>query len=95
LEKRVVIEVDGGQHNEQLDYDAKREAWLKNEGFVVLRFWDHEVLRQIDDVKQAIWTALNEPPSLVLPRKGGEEEMRRGVQSSTSESDPSSRTHFK
>jgi very-short-patch-repair endonuclease len=76
LEKRVVIEVDGGQHAEQTDYDSKRDSWLRAEGFTVLRFWNNEVLRQIDDVKQAIWTALRQPPSLVLPRKGGEKAKR-------------------
>jgi very-short-patch-repair endonuclease len=50
LEKRVVVEVDGGQqHNEQRPYDNRRDAWLKAQGFLVLRFWDHEVLMQIDD----------------------------------------------
>jgi very-short-patch-repair endonuclease len=53
LEKRVVIEVDGGQHN-QSTYDAKRDDYLRSQGFVILRFWDHEVLKQIDDVKEAI-----------------------------------------
>lgn len=38
LEKRVVIEVDGGQHYEQRSYDHRRDAWLKKEGFRVLRF---------------------------------------------------------
>ena len=62
LEKRVIIEVDGGQHSEQKAYDDKRSAWLRSEGFMVLRFWDHEVLTQIDNVKQAIWKALARPP---------------------------------
>ena len=62
LEKRVIIEVDGGQHSEQKAYDDKRSAWLRSEDFTVLRFWDHEVLTQIDNVKQAIWKALARPP---------------------------------
>ena len=61
LEKRLVIELDGGQHAEQSDYDAKRDAWLRSEGFVILRFWGHEVLTQVNDVKQAIWAALSAP----------------------------------
>jgi very-short-patch-repair endonuclease len=73
LEKRVVIEVDGGQHGEQQSYDAKRDAWLRAEGFSVLRFWDNEVLKQIENVKQAIWEALNAPSS-ILPRGGGEQD---------------------
>ena len=74
LEKRVVIEVDGGQHSNQKIYDQRRTAWLQSEGLMVLRFWDHEVLTQVDDVKQAIWDTLNAAPSLILPRNGGEED---------------------
>jgi very-short-patch-repair endonuclease len=73
LEKLVIVEVDGGQHNQQKSYDDKRDAWLRAEGFTVLRFWDHEVLTQINEVKQAIWKVLSVAPCLVLPRGGGEE----------------------
>src|ERR1043166_1897862 len=48
LEKRVVIEVDGGQHSNQKVYEKRRTAWLQSEGLMVLRFWDHEVLTQVD-----------------------------------------------
>ena len=64
LEKRVVVEVDGGQHRQRQSYDARRDGRLRAEGFTVLRFWDHEVLTQVDDVKQAIWEALGEAPPL-------------------------------
>jgi very-short-patch-repair endonuclease len=64
LEKKVVIEVDGGQHNERVAYDAKRDDYLRTAGFVVLRFWDHEVLSQIDDVKEAIWKCVTGGPLL-------------------------------
>ena len=69
----MVIEVDGGQHDEQRSYDARRDGWLRAEGFTVLRFWDHEVLKQVENVKQAIWEALSAPSS-ILPRDGGEED---------------------
>jgi len=64
LEKRLIIEVDGGQHNEQIGYDAKRSAWLEAQGFRVLRFWNHEVLQQIEAVKETIARALGcfDPP---------------------------------
>jgi len=60
LEKRLVIEVDGGQHDEkeQATHDVARTAWLEAKGFQVCRFWDHEVLQQIDVVKEAIARAL-------------------------------------
>jgi very-short-patch-repair endonuclease len=62
LEKRLAVEVDGGQHNEpaQAAHDSKRTARLEQQGFRVLRFWDHEVLNQIEEVKDAIWRALVE-----------------------------------
>ena len=40
LEKRLIIEVDGGQHSEQKAYDAERNTWLEVQGFHVLRFWN-------------------------------------------------------
>jgi len=73
LEKKLVIEVDGGQHSKQKVYDDRRTSWLQSEGLTVLRFWDHEILTQLDDVKQVIWNTLN-TPSLILPRNGGEED---------------------
>ena len=72
LEKHVVIEVDGGQHLKHQTYDARRDGWLRGKGFTVLRFWDDEVLKQVENVKQAIWEALCAPSS-ILPRDGGEE----------------------
>ena len=62
LERRLVIELDGGQHAEpvQAGYDANRAQWLTQQGFQVLRFWDHEVLTQVDGVKETIAKALQE-----------------------------------
>ena len=40
LEKRVVVEVDGGQHAHEATVDAERDRWLRDEGFIVLRFWN-------------------------------------------------------
>ena len=61
LEKRLVIEVDGGHHAEveQAAYDVDRTVWLRREGFRVLRFWDHEVLKEIDAVTEAVCNALS------------------------------------
>jgi very-short-patch-repair endonuclease len=41
--RKLVIELDGGQHLEQEGYDARRTAFLESRGYKVLRFWDHEV----------------------------------------------------
>jgi very-short-patch-repair endonuclease len=58
FEKKLVIELDGGQHQEQQDYDAQRTEWLQTQGFRVLRFWNHQVLTETGAVLQAIWKAL-------------------------------------
>ena len=62
LEKFLVIEVDGGQHDTQNLYDTERDSWLKSQGFTVLRFWNHDVLRVTESVLAAIQRALNAPP---------------------------------
>ena len=50
MEKKLIIELDGGQHAEQADYDAARTAYLESEGYRVLRFWNNQVLQQTLDV---------------------------------------------
>lgn len=58
LEKKLIIEVDGGQHTEQGGYDLKRSTLLEKQGFRVLRFWDNQVLKEIEGVKETIIVAL-------------------------------------
>jgi very-short-patch-repair endonuclease len=58
LEEKVIIEIDGGQHAGQATSDADRTARLEARGFRVLRFWNHEVLGNIEAVKEAIRSAL-------------------------------------
>jgi very-short-patch-repair endonuclease len=50
LEPKLIIELDGGQHAEQQDEDAKRTRYLEALGYRVLRFWNHEVLGDLDAV---------------------------------------------
>ncbi|MFD1557641.1 endonuclease domain-containing protein [Paraburkholderia silviterrae] len=50
---RLVIEADGGQHNGNPD-DAARDAWLRNRGFTVLRFWNDEILLNVEVVLEVI-----------------------------------------
>jgi very-short-patch-repair endonuclease len=71
FEKRLIIELDGVQHAEQTDKDAKRDAWMEANGFNVLRFWNHQVLREIEPVLETIRLKLHSPPTSILPRKGG------------------------
>jgi len=58
FERQLIIEVDGGHHSEQRVYDSNRDAWLKEQGFQVLRFWDNQALREIEAVKEKIMEAL-------------------------------------
>src|SRR5207302_1132207 len=58
LAARLVIEVDGGQHAEQVERDTARNAWLESRGFRVLRFWNFQVLQETESVMAAIWMAL-------------------------------------
>src|SRR4051812_35868642 len=60
LEAMIVVEVDGGQHSEMREQDAARTKFLTEAGFKVLRFWNHDVLRDIDTVSESIWLALRE-----------------------------------
>ncbi len=57
-ERRLIIELDGGQHQEQADYDNERTRWLESKGFRVIRFWNNEMLQETDGVQEAILTAL-------------------------------------
>ncbi|MEO6351850.1 MAG: endonuclease domain-containing protein [Burkholderiaceae bacterium] len=54
LELRLIIEIDGGQHAEQVEYDQRRDAWLRSQGYTVLRFWNNEVMQQLESVLEQI-----------------------------------------
>ena len=54
----LIIEIDGGHHLDQQAYDAVRTDWLRARGFEVLRYWDNEVLTQLDSVLESIGDAL-------------------------------------
>jgi very-short-patch-repair endonuclease len=56
LEKKLVIEIDGGQHNEALNQaqDELRTNWLNIEGYQVLRFWNNDVLTNTEGVLEEI-----------------------------------------
>jgi len=57
-ENRLVVELDGGQHTTRQSYDATRTQCLFDQGYRVVRFWNHEVLTDWDTVEEAIWNAL-------------------------------------
>jgi len=59
LEKRLVVELDGGQHMDNQTYEMARTAWLNSQGFKVLRFWNHDALQQTSSVIEVIMEALS------------------------------------
>ena len=71
FEKKLIVELDGGQHAQNQDYDHSRSEWLQSRGFKVIRFWNHDILKQVEVVKEVIFGSLNTPhPD--LPPQGGE-----------------------
>jgi very-short-patch-repair endonuclease len=75
-ERLLIIEVDGGQHNESAA-DATRDRRLAENGYRVLRFWNNDVLGNIDGVLTVIQTALSAQQPLtptLSPQARGEGE---------------------
>jgi len=68
-ERRLVVELDGGQHDESKD--AGRTRHLQAHGFMVLRFWNNDVFQQQDTVLAVILDALSRPRSLSVPVANG------------------------
>lgn len=57
--RKLIIELDGSQHLDQVEYDLERTQFLKERGYSVLRFWNHDVVSNTDIVLNAIWNELN------------------------------------
>ena len=55
---KLVIELDGSQHLDQEKYDAERTLYLESQGYKVIRFWNGQVMNDIDGVIQSIIYAL-------------------------------------
>jgi very-short-patch-repair endonuclease len=58
LEEKLIIELDGGQHAESVAYDQERDAWLRSEGYTVLRFWNNELMNETESVLERIRLAI-------------------------------------
>jgi very-short-patch-repair endonuclease len=68
-ERRLIVELDGGQHTEE--GDRKRTEWLERKGYRVIRFWNNDVLTNLDGVLEAIVIALtSDPHPGPLPQAG-------------------------
>jgi very-short-patch-repair endonuclease len=62
LERRLVLELDGGQHAEQVEYDQRRTEWLQERGYRVFRVWNFEAVEDWDSIAEGIWRVLQEEP---------------------------------
>ncbi|TDS83100.1 endonuclease domain-containing protein [Comamonas sp. JUb58] len=71
LEHGLVVEVDGGQHADlqAQAYDQQRSAWLQQQGLQVLRFWNHEVVQQTNEVLAQLLQALTPALSRLRERE--------------------------
>ena len=60
-ERKLIIEIDGGQHNDekQKQKDEERTKWFKMRGYTVLRFWNNDVLTNIEGVLEVIHLTLS------------------------------------
>ena len=78
LAPRLIVELDGSQHQTQQSYDARRDAFFREHGFEVLRFASNEPFTNLDGVLQAIANRLDlltpTAPIPAFPRRGKEQE---------------------
>jgi len=64
IKQKIIIELDGGQHNQAQAYDEERKAFLNFKGYRVMRFWNNEVWSHPEAVLDTIKTALTLTPTL-------------------------------
>lgn len=72
VEKKLCIELDGGQHSDAAGYDVQRDQWLNKQGIRVLHFWNNQMLMETESVMEMIYMTIieskkNAPP---LPQAG-------------------------
>lgn len=68
---RVVVELDGGQHDLAVAYDTRRTSWLESQSWTVLRFWHNEIDCNEEAVLEIILQELNHAVTLTLKGRGG------------------------
>ena len=61
-EARSIIELDGGQHAERAQADEARSEWLAARGYRVMRFWNNDVIENIEGVLHVLSVALGRHP---------------------------------
>ena len=60
IQKKLIVELDGSQHLEQEEYDFERTSFLESKGYRILRFWNNQIMNDIEAVLRAIAYALEE-----------------------------------
>ena len=78
VERKLIIEVDGGQHANKVQEDASRSGYLRNKGYRLLRFWNNQVLKETEAVLDMIFAALDDdtPSPRPSPPNLGERESK-------------------
>ena len=62
FEAKLIVELDGSQHADNT-YDVNRDAWFRQQGFTILRFWNPDVLTRFEDIVETILRAAVSPSS--------------------------------
>ena len=66
MPRKLIVELDGGQHADRQIYDRERDAYLRGQGYRVLRFWNNEVMGNCYGVLEQIYGALHAPGEVSL-----------------------------
>ncbi len=75
--EKLIVELDGGQHQERIGYDEIRDAWLKSEGYTVLRYCNNELMGNLEGVLEdigrvaGVFTEASPTPQPLPPQGGG------------------------
>ncbi|MBI4334242.1 MAG: endonuclease domain-containing protein [Chloroflexi bacterium] len=75
FEKKLIVELDGSQHDEGREKDEEKTAWLNKGGFTVIRFWNNDVFGNLEGVWEVIEEALNSPSPGLSHRERGNVEL--------------------
>ncbi|MHB9101850.1 MAG: DUF559 domain-containing protein, partial [Sulfuricella sp.] len=71
-EEKLAVELDGGQHADNIEYDEARTKFIAEQGIRVIRYWNNQVLQETESVLQHLWNELTESPSPLAPLPEGE-----------------------
>ena len=88
---KLIVEIDGGQHDQHRERDGNRTAALEAMGYLVLRFWNNEVLQNTSGVLETILSTVSQPqadPPHPNPLPSGEREPTESVALSSTPHSP-------